>query len=202
MNRKLKDFDVYQRTKDGFFNATSLLKQWNKLNGAKKELKEFFENKGTDEFLEVFKNEEVANGGNSPYLATRGKQGGTWMHPILFIKFAMWLNPRFEYFVIRFVYDELIKYRHDAGDNYRTITRAAQQFDNVDFGKLAKALNYVVFNRHEPGILRQNASQDQLKQLTELQRQLAFAIDMGYIKSFDELINELRRIWNMKHNRF
>lgn len=37
-----------------------------------------------------------------------------------------------------------------------------------------------------------------LHQLTELQKQLAFAVDMGYIKSFDELINEMRRIWSMK----
>ena len=36
----------------------------------------------------------------------------------------MWLNPKFKVKVLKFVYDELIKYRHDAGDNYRLITEA------------------------------------------------------------------------------
>lgn len=40
------------------------------------------------------------------------------MHPILFVKFAMWLNPRFEVQVIKFVYDQMLKYRNDAGDAY------------------------------------------------------------------------------------
>ena len=29
MIRKMGNFEVIQRTKDGFFNATALLKQWN-----------------------------------------------------------------------------------------------------------------------------------------------------------------------------
>jgi len=29
---------------------------------------------------------------------------------------------------------------------------------------------------------------------------MAFAIDMGYIKSYDELLTELRKIWNKKYN--
>lgn len=40
------------------------------------------------------------------------------MHPFLFTKFAMWINPRFEVKVIRFVYDEMIQYRNLAGDAY------------------------------------------------------------------------------------
>ena len=40
------------------------------------------------------------------YLKTRGKyNGGTWMHPMLFIDFAMWINPSFKYDVLKFVYD-------------------------------------------------------------------------------------------------
>lgn len=199
MVRKMQNFDVLQRTKDGMFNATELIKQWNKSNKVQKELKEFFDNKGTSEFLEVLKNEEFPNGENSPYLATRGNNGGTWMHPILFIKFSMWLNPRFEYFVIKFVYDELIKHRHLAGDNYRSLASSAQYLEGCDFVKIAKALNYIVFGRHEEN-LRQNASDFQLKELSDLQAKLAFSIDMGYIRTFDALINEMRRIYDMKYN--
>ena len=41
-----------------------------------------------------------------------------WMHPFLFIDFAMWISPSFKYDVIKFVYDELINYRNEAGDAY------------------------------------------------------------------------------------
>ena len=148
--------------------------------------------------------EENLHGVNLPYVkskASRGKNAGTWMHPILFIKFAMWLNPRFEYYVIKFVYDELIKYRHSAGDNYKGLTSALTKFDKVDFTQIAKGLNYIIFNEHKPE-LRQQASEAQLKELTDLQNKLAFAIDMGYIRSYDQLLYEMRLIWHKKYQRF
>lgn len=204
MVRKMQDFEVLQRTKDGFFNATKLLKQWNNKLGMQKEVSKFFELEQTKQFIEVLVSEENLHTQESTYVkskASRGDNAGTWMHPILFIKFAMWINPKFEYYVIRFVYDQLIEFRHNAGDYYKGLTSAVQRFDNVNYSKLAKGLNYIIFGIHEPE-LRQKATQEQLKELSELQKQLAFAIDMGYIRSFDELISEMRRIWNMKNYRF
>ena len=113
---------------------------------------------------------------------SKGIENNTWMHPYLFIDFAMWINPRFKLKVIRFVYDQLIQFRHSAGDNYKGLTSSVQRFSNVNYSILAKGLNYIVFNQHAEN-LRQTATQEQLKQLTELQKQLAFSIDMGYIKS-------------------
>jgi hypothetical protein len=191
-------FTISQRTKDSMFNATELLRQWNERNKSNKEVKEFMRLDATKDFIQILETEINANGDNNPYLATRGNKGATWMHPYLFIDFAMWINPRFKLEVIRFVYDQLIQFRHSAGDNYRGLTSAVTRFSNVNYPQLAKGLNYIVFGRHEES-LRQSANQDQLQQLTELQKQFAFAVDMGYIKSFDELINEMRRIWNMKH---
>src|SRR5690606_7255127 len=109
ITRKLNDFDVVQRTKDSMFDATSLLKQWNLSTGMKKKLDHFFDNDSTGEFINVLEVEENLNTRNSVYLKSRGKRGGTWMHPYLFVKFAMWLNPKFEYHVIKFVYDQLIE---------------------------------------------------------------------------------------------
>ncbi len=91
------EFEVNQRTKDGFFNATKLLNQWNKNLGAKKSIDHFFENQGTKDFIEVLQIEENLHTRNSVYLksrASRGENAGTWMHPILYIKFAMWINPK------------------------------------------------------------------------------------------------------------
>jgi len=96
MIRKMDSYEVKQKTKYGMFNATELLKQWNKKTNQKKEVAKFFELEQTQAFLEVLQTEEELNTHDCGYLRTRGKQGGTWMHPILFIKFAMWINLRFE----------------------------------------------------------------------------------------------------------
>lgn len=201
MIRKMGSFDVRQRTCDGMFNATELINQWNKKSGMQKQMVHFMENKSTIEFIELLVSESDTKERNSVVLQSRGKNGGTWMHPYLFIDFSMWINPRFKLDVIRFVYDQLIEFRHSAGDNYKGLTSAVTMFSNVNYAQIAKGLNYIVFGNHAEG-LRQTATQDQLKQLAEIQKQLAFAIDMGYIRSFDELINEMRRIWNMKRKLF
>lgn len=196
------NFEVLQRTKDGFFNATKLLKQWNESLGMKKEVSKFFELEQTNEFINVLMIEENLHTQELTYVkskASRGDNSGTWMHPILFIKFAMWINPRFEYFVIKFVYDELIKYRHNAGDNYKSLTRSLSNFENVNYCTIAKGLNYIVFGKHDEN-LRQLATPQQLKELADLQSKLAFAVDMGYIRTQDELVNEMRRIYALKYN--
>lgn len=120
LTRKMGDFNVNQRTSDGMFNATELLKQWNVSNNSKKELKHYLENKSTKEFIETMINDETIIGGIPPMMKSRANKGvnaGTWMHPYLFIDYAMWINPKFKVKVLKFVYDELIKYRHEARDN-------------------------------------------------------------------------------------
>lgn len=51
MIRPMGEFKVTQRTKDAFFNATDLLKQWNQLKGMKKEVNDYFDLSSTKEFI-------------------------------------------------------------------------------------------------------------------------------------------------------
>lgn len=92
LQRKMGIFDVLQRTSDGMFNATALLKQWNDSgSGSKKEMGDYFRTNQTDEYINALLSEEGFKDGNSPYLKSRGKyNAGTWMHPLLFIDFAMY----------------------------------------------------------------------------------------------------------------
>ena len=180
MTRPLGKFEVYQRTRDGMFNATSLLAQWNKAKNSNKRIQDFFENQNTKDFIEALMEEENLKVPNLAYLKTRGKyNGGTWMHPYLFVKFAMWLNPRFEVKVVKFLYDQL----------------------DVDYSQVARGLNWIVFNKHERDI-RNTASPNQLRALDDLQRKLAFSVDMGYIRTFPDLMNSMRRIYNRQHAKF
>jgi hypothetical protein len=159
MGEMYNEQTVRQRTEDGFFNATDLLQIYNSLTGSEKRLQHFMENKGTLDFIDVIiKKESELNNQNSGYLenpmdpikTTRGKNGGTWMHPYLFIDFAMWLSPEFKYNVIKWVYDKLIKFRHDAGDNYKLMSAAIKNVygaDRVNFQIEARLINSVVTGR-------------------------------------------------------
>ena len=199
------DFEVVQRTKDGMFNATSLLKQWNESFGMKKELKHFLhENANTKEFIKVLEKEEDLNGRNPAYLSSRGKYGGTWMHPYLFVKFAMWINPTFEYHVIKFVYDQLIRYRNEAGDAYREMSSAIQKIvprNDMAYRmkEVAKALNYIVYGTHESGIRNTQAEEEKARELCELERDIAKLINKGFVKNYTALMNYLRDEWKVKH---
>lgn len=154
-------FSVEQRTKDGMFNATALLKQWNESAGEKKELKKFFENQNT---------------------------------------FAMWLNPRFEVKVIKFIYDQMIAYRNGAGDAYRELSIAvakivAPNFMQSAMKQIAQAINYCVFNEHETAIRNKHGEESKMRQLFELERKVASLIDEGFITKFDNVIEYLRNQW-------
>lgn len=80
------DFDVAQRTKDEMFNATALLKQWNSNSGKQKQMSHFTDLKNTQEYIDSIKSElRKSKERDSVLIKSRGKNGGTWMHPYLFI---------------------------------------------------------------------------------------------------------------------
>lgn len=205
MIRKMGEFEVTQRTKDGLFNATALLKQWNESIGMKKTVKDFFSNKNTKEFLQVLENDkDFLNEGNSPYLKSRGKSGGTWMHPYLFIKFAMWINPKFELQVIKFVYDEMIKYRNEAGNAYKELGSAVGKIVNKSFmpqamKKISQGLNYIVFNEHETGIRNKYGIEEKQRELFQLENKITDLINEGFITDFERLKSYMQDLWRKKH---
>ncbi len=199
MNRKMGNFDVFQRTSDGMFNATGLLKQYNGLESTKKkrEVADFLRLDKTKEFIEALQDEYI-DMGYPISIKKGGSNQGTWMNPLLFIDFSMWLNSKFKVKVLKFVYDELIKQRHDAGDNYKMLSAAGVKLEGYNFAEVAKAMQWVVYGKTGKN-LRQSATEEQLKEVNELQTKLAFAIDMGYITSYQNLLTEIRKIWKQKH---
>ena len=208
------NFDVFQRTSDGYFDANALLRQWNSVaENPNRRMNKFFDMTSTQEFIEVLTTSESARGKNAPIdfqavtiskgrLTTRGfTQDKVFMHPYLFIKFAMWLNPKFEYQVIKFVYDELIKNRNLAGDNHNKLMSSMQKLPSVDYSYVCKALNHIIFNNHYRD-MRNDATPEQLSELHNLEEKLSFAIEMGYINDYDQLIENMRSIYSKKYGKF
>jgi hypothetical protein len=122
------------------------------------------------------------------------------MHPYLFIDFAMWLNPKFKLEVIKFVYDQLIKFRHDAGDNYRKLCNALGKFSDVEWSEVGKMLNFVVFDDHEKG-LRNKATSEQENDLQQLERDMCRFIEMGFVNSYAQFKKVLRKEWHKRHGK-
>ena len=126
------------------------------------------------------------------------------MHPILFVKFAMWLNPRFEVQVIKFVYDQMLKYRNDAGDAYKELGAAiskivSKKFMHVAMCKMAKAINYVVFGEHEHELRNKHGDETKQYELLDMERQVARLINDGFIRTYDEAIVYLRKKYVEKY---
>lgn len=204
MIRPMGQFKVEQRTKDAYFNATELLRQWNVTTGSIKELKDYMSNKSTKELIATIVERENLNKDNSPYLSSRGKNGGTWMHPVLFIDYAMWLNASFKYDVIKFVYDQMIEYRNECGEAYKELGQAVGKVVSKDFmpvamSKIAKGINYCVFGNHEPQIRNQHGCEKKMRELFMFERKVADLISEGFLKDFNSIMDYLRRMWHKEH---
>lgn len=214
LTRKMGEFDVLQRTSDGYFDANVLLSQWNSTKGnSQRKMTEFSERTNTNEFIDELKSELVGMGETSPMVEfqaikkTKGRmtqKGKTkdqvWMHPYLFLKFSMWINPRFEVRVIRFVHDQLIEYRNEAGNSYRELSSAICKLVGKDdiakaMAYVAKALNYVIYNNHEKKLRNKQADELSLKDLCELQKDITKLINFGFINTYDQLRNFLSKRW-------
>lgn len=200
MIRPMGQFKVEQRTKDAYFNATSLLRQWNEITGSKKELKDYLSNKATKELIATIIERENLNRDNSPYLSSRGKNGGSWMHPVLFMDYAMWLNASFKYDVIKFVYDQMIAYRNEAGEAYKELasavsTMVSKDFMSIAMSKIARGINYCIFGHHDTLVRNQHGDEKKMRELFQFERKVADLINEGFLKSFDGTMEYLKMMF-------
>lgn len=217
MVRYIDNFSVVQRTSDGYFDGSELLRQWNSVEGnPRRQMSKFLESDNTSEFLKALAEDEshrskMLIGENQLLIKVRGrntKQGKTpdkvWMNPLLFIKFAMWINPTFEVKVLRFVYDEMIKFRNLAGDAYPSMCKAVRSIIPEEVFRrkvkdLARSLNIIVYGKHESGMRNKIGDESKIRELYELEFQIAQWIEMGFIKNYEELKHALVKMYYRKY---
>ena len=186
----------------------------------KKEIADYFKGKSTQEFLETIYQKEFkkTDTDNSPsrklykesvYKVQHGgnERGATWMHPLLFIDFAMWINPSFKYDVLKFVYDNMIDYRNKAGDAYKTLATNVQKLVGNNFTPTAmkhigEAINWIIFNCHEKELRNKFGSEEKQTELYQFEIKVATLIDEGFITNYDDLINYLRNQYARRHKPF
>lgn len=194
---------IRQDSKTQFFNATDLIDSYNLKTSENKRIQNYMDNEATKRFLIALSEAENQNNSNSSDLENgliqtkRGKYGGTWMHPYLFIDFAMWLSPEFKVTVIRWVYDNLIKLRNEAGDSFKDVNEALfdkyPSMPHYGYANEAKMINKLVFGNPDSG-QRNLASETQLTLLKALQKADIQLINDGldYYERYEKL-KEIKR---------
>ena len=169
----IRDVGFIQRTKDGYFKANELLDLWNCNDKKKKVLGNYNSIQSTKEFIEQLQKEGI----EKPLITGRGSgdNAGTWMHPKLFIDFAMWISTEFKSKVIDMVLDGLILSRTEAGDYYNEMCaqildtyisiydRKPPAYIYINEAKLVRSL---VTNKTD----RNEMTEQELKQITYLQK--------------------------------
>lgn len=219
MVRPMGDFKVTQRTCDGKFDCTNLLAQWNSANkNNAKKIGDYLRLKETREFVKALMEEPEFKDGNSRLLesgdykdfpksivvVTRGKNGGTWMTPLMFLDFAMWLNPTFKVKVLKFIQDEMIKFRNLSGDAYPTMCKAVKSILPEDIFRekvkdLARSLNIIVYGKHESEMRNKFADESKLRELYELEMNIAQWIEIGIVKNYQQLKSALTNLYYKKY---
>lgn len=221
-DRELFGTTIRQETKTGFLNLSDLRESYTQArvkNGwSDKNITEILERESPTIFYLLERQgiitvdittfmEKVKNEGFAKYMKSIGAYKTTgardtktvWVNPYIFVMIAMELNPLFKANVIGWLTDQLIINRIEAGNFCKALNVSIGKFspDGNQYMTLAKALNFIVFGKHEVGI-RNTGTKEQLKELANIEEKMAFAIDMGYISSFDMLLKELRRMYAVK----
>lgn len=123
LKRELLGGEISQKSKSEFFSATDLFKignKWRVANGLiHKTLQEYNHLKSTKEF-----ESELKARFKIVRKLKRGRGEHLWVHPLLFLDMALWLNPTLKVEVYEWLFDNLIKYRNDSGDSYKRMCGA------------------------------------------------------------------------------
>lgn len=120
----------------------------------------------------------------------RGAEKRVMCNPYIWVMVALDMNPQLYAEVVMWLTDKLILNRIEAGDFYKSLSAALYKLPNPNYSGVSIALNKKVFGRHELGI-RNKASKEELAALRRLEDNIAFAINKGWLKTNDDVIEAI-----------
>ena len=133
----------------------------------------------------------------------RGADQKWFLNPYLFFAVALEMSPKLYAKVIMWVEDGLLDMRNEAGRSY--VRMSSMLYSIVDdkdnfkdyISNVAKGINFVVFNEHEDG-RRNRASKEELDMVVEIERKIAYGVELGAFKTYDDVMKELRKMWTKR----
>ncbi len=124
----------------------------------------------------------------------RGDNKQIFAHPYIFVTIAIELNYILYGKVIKWISDSLIFNRIEAGVLYQPMNSAIKSIiNNPDYSKYAILINKKIFGQHITG-MRNMASAKELKSIAKLEETVTKAIEMGWVKNEEDLINAINNL--------
>lgn len=213
-DRQLFDVTIRQNTKDGqMLSVSDLQTSYNKarfMHGwSERQISDVIRSKAFKErlyytlkelnlinlqflpFMEMVEKESVTNvmkGLGVWKTKGRGENKSTYCNPYIWVSLALEMNPMIYAKVVIWLTDNLIINRIMAGSEFRPMNKAISKIvQNPQYWKYAKLINENVFGAHQSG-MRDEASEDQLKKIADIETFICQAIDIGMVKNENQLL--------------
>lgn len=178
MKRELFECEIRQDSKTSFFNLNDLEIAGNYYRKNDKKslfsLNSWINSNPTKEFIEELERQfgEVVK-------TKKGRYGGTWAHPFLFIDMALAIDPKLKIEAYKFLVDELLRFRNSSGDSYKKMCGAL--YDNCSnkstFPSLIKSTAMTI--QEYCGVDNwQSATEEQLKLRDKIHENIALLCDV------------------------
>lgn len=175
MKRPLFGHEIRQKSQSEFLCATDLARagnHWRALNDMTRfDMDQWLKLRGTEEFIVELEKEF-----GSPVVQKtgRGRNAGTWMHPLLFIDMALTISPKLKLEAYKWLYDQLLKYRNESGDSYKLMSGAlySRIGRKADFQRYIQSVAAII--KRECGVTDwQKADEQQLQLRDKIQSNIA-----------------------------
>lgn len=180
---------ISQKSKSGFFSATDLLVAGNKyrvmIGLPPTTLNAYFNSSSTKQFIkqleEKYGKVKIGGSGRKPIGDYKDKdKTTTWVHPLLFLDIALWLDPKMKVEVYEWLLDNLLQFRNDSGDSYKKMCGALYLYaknKNSFNQNIQKVANLIKLECG--GVKNWNEATEQQLKLRDLMHEfIAFACDM------------------------
>ena len=197
------DLEVYENIEDSNSSESDELELGKQIG----QLQHYWNSPKTIALMTVIAEEE---GLNEDQIKTskRGKYGGTWVHPLIFVDFLMWISPEFHYAGLKLIYDNVIKYRDAGGNSFKKVNAAL--LDNgyiksgFEYSQLAKEVgqrcNAPTLIEDKPNGKQKikydwnSARQDILERRDELQTKLVGLINLKIMPDVRAIIESIDKL--------
>ena len=132
LERKIFGGVVRQNHKTRFYNAKDIELIGNHLRRDSglppKQLARYFQINESMDFIEVLKADK---GLTEVVVASKGRNGGTYVHPLLFVDIALWFSPKLKIAVYEWLMDNLEELRDECGDNFKDMNIALDNYYQI-----------------------------------------------------------------------
>lgn len=198
MKRDFLGFDIQQMHDNKFFCLTDFIKAlsvYYAQRGQKfnKNIPDFMRRQDTIELIKAIQdNEGIAQ----VYISKKGKNGGTYAHPLLLIELAMYCDRDFKYKALNWVKDKLCDYRDSSGESYKTLSGVIDRALNLPPDKkgglaLAISKTAIAIKAHIGVVDWNKATEQQLQARDSIHRDLCLLLEAGVNlnKSLEVVLN-------------